>query len=86
MAGATRVQFGELKFPAPSLAKLTVPPGTVDVPGELSLTVVVHVDRVPTVTLPGLQLTVVSVERLLIVSVIRLETSWIREIALAAVS
>jgi hypothetical protein len=80
------VQFGELKLPAPSLAKPTVPPGGVAVPGELSLTVAVHVDGLPIVTLPGLQETIVEAERLLMVSVIRFETSWIIERALAAVS
>jgi hypothetical protein len=68
------------------LAKFTVPIGVVPVPGELSLTVAVHVDNVPTVTLPGLQETMVEAERLLIVSVTRLETSWIIEIAESAVS
>jgi len=80
------VQDGESKLPDPSLAKLTVPPGVAAVPGELSATAAVQADAVPTGTVPGLQDTVVEVERLLTVSVILLETSCIRETALEAVS
>lgn len=75
-----------MKVPAPSLAKSTVPLGVVAVPGELSVTVAVHVEGVPIGTLPGLHETTVEVERALIISVTRLDTSWINETAFAAVS
>ena len=43
-----RVHVGELKVPvAPELVQLTVPVGTLVVPGELSLTVAVHVAATP---------------------------------------
>ncbi len=39
----TRVHVIELKVPALLLLKVTVPPGVIAVPGEVSVTVAVHV-------------------------------------------
>ena len=52
-----------MKVPAPLLARVTVPPGVMRVPGELSLTVTVHVVGEFTVTGEGAQTTVVVVAR-----------------------
>ena len=55
-----------LKVPPPPLdVKLTVPVGVIGVPVvSSSVTVAVHVVEAPTFTLPGVQLTLVLVERL----------------------
>lgn len=44
------MQLVALKEPAPVEVKLTVPEGEVIVPGELSVTVAVHVEDWPTTT------------------------------------
>jgi len=50
------------KAPAPLEPKLTVPVGVVWPRLSVSVTVAVHVDAVPTATVPGEQLTLVEVE------------------------
>ena len=58
-----RVQLVKSKLPVPLLEKLTMPVG-VDAPAPLvSVTVAVHVATWLTVTVPGLQVTVVEVVR-----------------------
>ena len=52
-----------VKEPVPSLAKLTVPPGVLFEPVSLSVTVTVQLVDVPTATDPGVQLTLVLVDR-----------------------
>src|SRR5437899_8812261 len=58
-----RVQGLTTKSPAPSLLKLTVPWGVVLVGGEVSVTVAVQIVGWATATEPGVQFTVVEVER-----------------------
>ncbi len=63
----TRVQLGLVgETPAPLAAKLTVPLGVLDVPGEMSVTVAVQVLAWPTTTGVS-QLTAVEVVRALTV-------------------
>jgi hypothetical protein len=45
------------------VANPTLPVGVLAAPASVSLTVAVHVDGVPTATVPGAQLTAVDVER-----------------------
>ena len=56
-----------VKVPAPLLARVTVPPGVMSVPGEVSLTVTVHVVGEFTATDEGEQTTVVVVVRTMMV-------------------
>jgi hypothetical protein len=61
---AARVQLGALNVPAEPLEVNPTDPAGVDAPAPLvSATVAVHVDACPTVTVPGLQTTVVEVVR-----------------------
>jgi hypothetical protein len=53
-----------LKLPPLSDAKLTVPPGALEVPGPTSTTVAVHVEALPTATEPGLQSTDTVADRI----------------------
>lgn len=55
-----RVQGEPVKLPAPSVVKVTVPPGVNGV-AEVSVTVAVHVLEEPTATEAGRQLTEVDV-------------------------
>ena len=66
---ATRAHgFGALKVPAAGVLKRTVPAGVLTVPAaEVSFTNAVHEDACPTLTVAGLQTTVVEVVRLLTV-------------------
>jgi hypothetical protein len=63
------VQLVGVKVPLPSEVKLTVPVGVVAVPLPLSVTVAVHVVDPPIPTVPGVQLTLVPVGRLVTVTV-----------------
>jgi hypothetical protein len=49
------------KLPGPLELKLTVPDGVLTTPALVSVTIAVHVDDCPTVTLSGEQLTFVEV-------------------------
>ena len=60
---ASRVQLALLNVPAPLELKLTVPLGTLAVPGLVSLTVTVQVVALFTGTVGGVQSTVVCVAR-----------------------
>jgi len=66
---ATRVHgLGVLNVPAAGVLNKTVPAGALVVPeAEVSLTNAVHEDACPTLTVAGLQTTVVEVVRLLTV-------------------
>jgi hypothetical protein len=68
---ATNVHgFGVLNEPAAGVLNKTVPPGALGVPAaEVSLTNAVQEDACPTLTVAGLQTTVVEVVRLLTVRV-----------------
>ena len=59
-----RIQLDELKVPALLLFQVTVPEGVRAIPGEVSVTVAVQVVGLFTGTVPGMQLTLVVVERL----------------------
>jgi len=59
-----------LKVPAPLEVQLTVPVGTLFVPVSVSVTVAVQAVDVPTVTVAGVQLTAVAVERFPTVTVV----------------
>ena len=55
---------GSLNRPAPFDVNLTLPVGVLlAAPPTMSVTVTVHLDAVPTATVPGEQLTTVEVER-----------------------
>jgi len=58
-----RVQVVELKVPGPLLLQLTVPVGVIGVPGDVSVTVAVHVVEWKSWMVLGEQLTLVVVER-----------------------
>ena len=64
----TRVQ-AELNIPVPLLANVTAPVGVKPVPGAVSVTVAVQVVVWPSVTVEGMQFTVVAVLRRLMVRV-----------------
>jgi hypothetical protein len=66
---ATSVQLALEKSPAPLLDQLTLPVGVLVLPPEASVTVAVQVVDSSTATVDGVQLTVVSVERLVTVTV-----------------
>jgi len=55
------VQLAALKVPVPLLAKVTVPVGVIAVPGDVSVTIAVHVVTLLTTTVAGAQLTAVVV-------------------------
>ena len=55
--------FDGLKVPALLLPQLTKPVGVIGVPGEVSVTVAVHVVGTFNRTVPGMQLTLVEVVR-----------------------
>ncbi len=65
-----RVHVVELKVPVPVLANVTVPPGTIAVPGDVSVTVAVHVVTLLTTMEAGAQLIVVEVVRKVTVTVV----------------
>ena len=62
-----------VKVPAPLLARVAVPPGVMSVPGEVSLTVTVHVVGEFTVTGEGAHTTVVVVVRTVTVTAVLAE-------------
>jgi len=65
----TRAHVVELNEPVtPTWLKVTVPVGVVTVPGDVSVTVAVHVVGAPTATLEGEHETAVVVERRLTVT------------------
>jgi hypothetical protein len=66
---ATSVQLALEKSPAPPLDQLTLPVGVLALPPEASVTVAVQVVGSSAATVDGVQLTVVSVERLVTVTV-----------------
>ncbi|TMP99806.1 MAG: hypothetical protein E6K99_03905 [Thaumarchaeota archaeon] len=68
-----RVQVVELKVPGPLLLQLTVPVGVIGVPGDVSVTVAVHVVECKSWIVLGEQLRLVEVVR----SVVALGTSTI---------
>lgn len=68
---ADNVQLAELKVPAaPALVKATVPVGVMAVPGEVSVTVAVHVVGWLIATVEGEHTTVVEVVRSVTVIVV----------------
>ena len=67
---APRVQLVLLKVPVPLLVKVTVPLGTLIVPGLVSVTVAVQVVALFTGTLGGTQSTLVMVARLVTSTVV----------------
>jgi len=62
------VQGDVVNVPIPELVKLTVPLGVIAVPGELSVTVAVHVETWLIAKLPGAQATVKVTLRLVTVT------------------
>jgi hypothetical protein len=54
-----------LKLPGSLELKLTAPDGVLTVPPAVSVTVAVHVEACPNITVAGEQLTLVEVERVL---------------------
>src|SRR2546430_17627354 len=58
-----RVQVVELKVPGPLLLQLTVPVGVIGVPGDVSVTVAVHVVECKSWIVLGEQLRLVEVVR-----------------------
>ncbi len=69
LPAALRVQLGAFREPVPVDVKLTLPPGVIAVATSVSVTVAVHVEAWLITTVPGLQTTLVAVERLLTVIV-----------------
>lgn len=65
-----RLQLGLLKVPVPLEPKVTVPVGTLIVPGLVSVTVAVQVVGLFTGTLGGTQSTLVMVARLVTLTVV----------------
>ncbi len=57
-----------VNVPVPLVPRLTLPPGVIAVPGELSVTVAVHNVVCPMVTVDCVQLTLVVVVRLVTVT------------------
>ena len=65
------------KLPGPPVANPTLPVGVLAAPASVSLTVAVHVDGVPTATVPGAQLTPIDVERRTVTASLPLLFAWI---------